>query len=468
MTHFETDVAIIGAGTAGLAAERSARDAGARTLLVDENFRGTLCAATGCMPSKLLIAAAQAAHGARRAGVFGVRAGDVIVDGRAVMDRLQRERDKFVATTRASFDDLPDGTCIKAGVKFTAEAELALDNGDTVRARAVVIATGAEAVIPEPFRDLGELALTNETVFEQKDLPGSLAVIGGGAIGLELAQAMARLGVDTELFDQATTLGNAHSSDVQQEFLKLMSEEFPVRVGVEVSAKAENSKVRLSWSGASQGTRTFDRVLVAAGRTPRVDMLDLEKTGLELAGNGVPLFDRNTMQCGEAPIFMAGDANADRPVLHEASNEGSVAGRNASSYPAIQTSSRTPAFTLTFTDPPLAVLGDPPDEVTVTGVASYADQGRAKVEAKAKGLVRLHARPDGRLIGAELFCPGADHMAHLIAYAIQRGESASDMLSLPYYHPTLEEGLKPALREICQETSTDLPTDRDSGEAPGA
>ena len=183
----------------------------------------------------------------------------------------------------------------------------------------------------------------------------------------------------------------------------------------------------------------------------------------------MPEFDRTTLQCGDAPVFMAGDANADAPVLHEASTEGSIAGRNAVAYPATDAPARAPSFAVTFTDPPMAVLGDPPGDDTVIGCASYTDQGRAKVEARAKGLVRLYATAgDGRLTGAELLCPGADHMAHLLAHAIQRGDTASDLLRLPFYHPTLEEGLKPALREICSTTPIDLPDDRDSGDAPGA
>lgn len=467
MTHHETDVAIIGAGTAGLAAERSARRAGARTLLIDEAFRGTLCAATGCMPSKLLIAAASAAYRARIAGVFGVRTGDVTVDGPAVMNRLKQERDKFVASTREGFDDLPDGTCIKAKARFTAQTRLALDNGDTISTGAVVIATGSETVIPAPFAGLGDLALTNETVFELKDLPRSLAVIGGGAIGLELAQAMARLGVETELFDHDRAIGNVHSPDVRQSLRRVLEKEFPIHLGVKVSAEPDQEQVRVSWSGDSAGSRRFDRILLATGRIPRIGGLALENAGLQLDENRLPRFDTDTMQCGDAPIFLAGDANADQPVLHEASNEGSVAGRNAVAYPATDAATRTPSFTLTFTDPPLAVLGAAPDESIVSGCASYEDQGRAKVEAMASGLVRIHAQRDGRLIGAELFCPGADHMAHLLAYAIQRGDTASDVLGLPFYHPTLEEGLKAALREICAQTPMDLPTDRDSGDAPG-
>ncbi|RYH00778.1 dihydrolipoyl dehydrogenase [Salipiger sp. IMCC34102] len=468
MTHHVTDVVVIGAGTAGLAAERSARAEGARTLLVDEAFRGTLCANTGCMPSKLLIAAANAAHAARGTDTFGITTTGVTVDGPAVLSRVRRERDKFVEATRASYDELPDGTCIKALARFTGPTTLALDNGDTVEARAVVIATGSKASIPGPFEGLGDLALTNESIFEIPDLPRSLAVIGGGAIGLELAQAMVRLGVRTELFDHAETLGGAQNPDVQSALSKIMGQELPLHLGVDVEAEREGDQVRLTWSGPAEGSRTFDRVLVATGRPPRLDGLDLEATGLDLDDHGVPVFDRNTMQCGDAPIFMAGDANADAPVLHDASNEGSVAGRNAVKYPVQNAPERTPAFAITFSDPPLAIIGDPAEAESVVGCASYADQGRAKVEDRAKGLVRIFAAPDGRLTGAELFCPGADHMAHLLIYAIQRGDTATDLLGMPFYHPTLEEGLKSALRDICTRTSTAMRADRDFGDAPGA
>jgi len=469
LTHHDTDVAIIGAGTAGLAAERRARGEGARTLLIDEAFRGTLCATTGCMPSKLLIAAAGAAHNARGTAVFGITAREVKVDGPAVMARVQQERDKFVKGTRQTFDDLPNGVCIKARARFTGPTELTLDNGDTVSARAIVIATGSIASMPEPFKSLGDLALTNESVFELQDLPESLAVIGGGAIGLELAQAMARLGVDTVLFDHSKTLGGAQDSDVQAALVDIIGQELKVHLGVDVVTEKVDGGVRLSWSGGSEGERTFDRVLVATGRPPALHGLGLDATGLELDDHGVPVFDRNTLQSGDAPVFIAGDANADAAVLHDASNEGSVAGRNAAAYPAVEASTRTPAFALTFTDPPLAILGERPDDTTITGHASYTDQGRAKVEARAKGLVRLYASAsDGRLIGAELFCPGADHLAHFLIHAIQRGETASALLEIPFYHPTLEEGLKPALREICAATSVALPTGRASNDPPGA
>ena len=469
MTEHSCDVAVIGAGTAGLAAERAAREGGATTRLIDESFGGTVCATVGCMPSKLLIAAADAAHGVRRAPVFGVEPGGVTVDGPAVMARLRKERDRFAAATRGAFDDLPAGTCLKGRARFTGPTRLELDTGDVVRARAIVVAAGAYPMVPAPFEALGDLVLTNRTVFEIADLPRSLAVIGGGAIGLELAQAMARLGVETCLFDHAETLGGSEDAEVQAALAEILGAEVTLHLGVEVEAARQGDEARLSWSGASAGEACFERVLVAAGQPPQLDGLDLAAAGLALDDTGVPAFDPTTLQCGDAPVFVAGDVNGDRPILHEASDEGTWAGRNAAAWPDVTPVARSVPFRLTFTDPPLAVLGVPATADSIVGTASYADQGRARVAARAQGLVRLYAAaPDGRLTGAELFAPGADHMAHLLVLALSRGETASALLDLPIYHPTLEEGLKPALRAICAALPTSARSSRDSGDPPGA
>ncbi len=138
---------------------------------------------------------------------------------------------------------------------------------------------------------------------------------------------------------------------------------------------------------------------------------------------------------------------------HEASAEGVIAGRNAALFPNVRPGKRTTPLSITFADPPLATIGAQPSKSTVVGTASYANQGRAKLEARAEGLVRIYAEPNnGGLTGAILLGPGMDHIAHLLAWAIERGETASRLLTLPFYHPTLEEGLKPALRDICQAT----------------
>lgn len=465
MGDLTCDVAVIGAGTAGIAAERSARKRGAKTLLIDPEFAGTVCATVGCMPSKLLIAAARRAHDARTAAPFGITAPPTI-DGRAVMARVRAERDRFAASVRDGFDALPPGTCARASARFTGPTDLALDDGRTVSAKAIVIATGSAPMVPPPYRDLGETrVLTNRTVFEQEDLPESLAVIGAGAIGVELAQAFARLGVRVAVFDQGERVAGVRCDRVHDALKAHLSSDLALHLGVDPEPQPAEGGVRIAWGDRRE---TFERVLVATGRPPRLDGLDLDRTGLTLGDNGLPEIDKRTLQCGATPIFMAGDVNGVRPVLHEASTEGAVAGRNAACWPELTRADRSPPFTITFTDPPLVAVGDGPDDSAVIGTASYENQGRARVEAKNVGLVRLFAAaPDGRLSGADLFCPGADHLGHLIAWAIACETTASELLSRPFYHPTLEEGLRGALRDICASVPLEPPHDRDEGNPPG-
>jgi dihydrolipoamide dehydrogenase len=469
MTALDCDVAVVGAGTAGLAAERSARRAGAKTLLIDDGFVGTTCASVGCMPSKLLIAAAHAAQAIRTAAVFGIGAQEPMIDGPAVMRRVRQERDAFVAGTLKSIAAIPDDIRVRARAHFLEPTRLALDDGSIVSAKAIVIATGSRPMVPAMFRALGPLALTNETIFELADLPTSIAVIGAGPLGLELAQALVRLGVDVDVFDKGERLAGLNDLEVAAELKLILERELPVRLGVKISVERVGGGVSLSWSGISAGTKRFERLLIATGRPPQLAGLGLEVSGLALDKHGTPLFDRNTMQCGTAPVFMAGDACGQVPVLHEAASEGAIAGRNAASFPTVHPASRSVAFAIMFTDPPLAVVGKPSADGDVIGSASYADQGRAKVEARNAGLVRLYADPEhGRLTGAAMLGPAMDHMAHLLAWAIERGETATSLLNMPFYHPTFEEGLKPALREICKTVDVQGSSAHDEGNPPGA
>ncbi|MGR3371904.1 MAG: dihydrolipoyl dehydrogenase [Pseudooceanicola nanhaiensis] len=447
MTEHHCDVAVIGAGTAGLAAERKARHGGARTLLIDPEFAGTTCATVGCMPSKLLIAAAEIAHDVRRAVDFGIRT-EVTVDGPGVMRRVRRLRDDFANGVRDAIDRLPDGIAVRARARFSGPDSLALDTGETVRFRAAVIATGSAPAIPEPFRDLGDLLLTNETVFDLRDLPESVGVIGAGPLGLELAQALARLGVRVELYDQSETVAGL-PRETSDHLAEILGEEFPLHLGVTPETTRQGGRVRVTTEGQ---LRDFDRLLIATGRPPQLDGLSLENAGLTLDGDGMPAFDPRTLQCGDSAVFIAGDANGDRPLLHAATDEGAIAGHNAACHPDISGTARKLPLAITFTRPTAAVLGTGPDADPglVTGRADFTDQGRTRVEARPGGLLRLHAQPaTGRLVGADLCLPHGEHIAHQLAWVMSRGISVQEMLELPFYHPTVAEGMKDALQALC-------------------
>ena len=453
------DVAVIGAGTAGLVAERQARKHGASTRLIDVGFVGTTCASVGCMPSKLLIAAADAAQAVRDAAQFGISA-TPRVDGVAVMRRLRRYRDAFVQGVTDGFARLPAGTCLRGHARFIAPGQLQLDDGTRVDARAVVVATGSRPSLPEAFRAVEARLLTNENIFELDDLPASVGVIGAGPIGLELAQALARLGVRVEVFARADRLAHLPAK-VSAELQRILAMELPVHLGQSPRAEYSSDRrdgVRLSWDG---GNAVFDWLLVAAGRPPQLHALALEQAGLTLDANGMPAIDPATLQCADAPIFIAGDANGLHPLLHEAADDGAVAGRNAARYPALRPAGRSVPLAITFCRPAAAVIGKLPEPGatdTVTGCADYARQGRAKVIGQAHGICEVYAkRTDGKLTGAALCIPGGEHIAQQLAWAIAAGLTATQMLNRPFYHPTLEEGLKAALRQICRQVSTPVP-----------
>ncbi|WP_232493115.1 dihydrolipoyl dehydrogenase [Novosphingobium kaempferiae] len=468
MANISCDVAIIGAGTAGLAAERAARRQGARTLLIDPAFDGTTCTNDGCMPSKLLIAAGNAAHAATHAALFGIDC-VVRVDGAEVFARLQHEREGFIAGVRRSLESLPADVMHKGRARFLGPTTIGVDDGTIVDAGAVVIASGAMPSVADFLHGLERRVLTNETLFDLKALPPSLAVIGAGPLGLELAQALARLGVDIAVFDEGDRPAGVTDPAIAQVLLDILDDEFPIHLGVQLTAKPDPSGVSLSWTGQSRGEGVFSHVLAATGRPPVLNGLHLEASGLALDEHGAPNFDPATMRCGDAPIFMAGDVNHARPVLHEAQADGTIAGRNAACFPDSVPGRRMVPFSIMFTDPPLASIGDLDGKDSVIASASYADQGRAKVEGVNRGLARLHADPvSGKLIGAILATPAAEHIAHFLVMAIDRGLTASEILALPFYHPTFEEGLKPALREICSRTGGPVAMERDDGFLAGA
>lgn len=193
MEQRKVDVAIIGAGTAGLAARRAALKHGASVLMIEGGTHGTTCARVGCMPSKLLIAAAEAAHAVEGAHRFGVHPKGLHIEGREVMARVRSERDRFVGFVLESVEEIPAEQKLTGRARFVDDHHLQVDDHTLVEARAIVVATGSKPIILPQFRDLGDRLIINDDVFAWEDLPKAVAVFGPGVIGLELGQALHRL-----------------------------------------------------------------------------------------------------------------------------------------------------------------------------------------------------------------------------------------------------------------------------------
>ncbi len=456
MKTLHTDIAVVGAGTAGLAAYRAARAAGKRAVIIEGGPYGTTCARVGCMPSKLLIAAAEAAHAARHTDAFGLRvAGPVSVDGPAVMDRVKRERDRFVGFVLEGVENLPAEDKLHGYARFVSDTVLRVDDHTEVHASRVVIATGSRPAVPEPFLALGDRLVVNDDVFAWDTLPASVAVFGPGVIGLELGQALARLGVKVRVFGVSGSLGGISDPAVRQAARKIFQGEFyldPDARVLETQRIGDEVEIRYIALDNTERVERFEYALVATGRRPNVDKLGLENTTLELDARGVPRFDRLTMQAGDSAIFIAGDANADAPLLHEAADEGRIAGENAARYPDVRPGLRRAPLGVVFSDPQIALVGTPHARLQagqyVTGAVDFGDQGRSRVMLKNRGLLHVYADiATGRFLGAEMIGPSAEHMGHLLAWAAQQELTIARMLEMPFYHPVVEEGLRTALRD---------------------
>jgi dihydrolipoamide dehydrogenase len=403
-----------------------------------------------------LIAAAEAAHAVDRWGEFGLRLdGAVEVDGRAVMGRVKRERDRFVGFVLRGLEGIPSEDRLRGYARFVDEHTLKVEGAGHVRFGGAVIATGSSPSIPPLLRAAGDRLIVNDDVFGWDELPGSVAVFGPGVIGLELGQALSRLGVRVHMFGKGGLVGPLTDLSVRAYALAAFQREFYLDPDANVQRIARTGAgVEIDFvdpTGTSQSIQV-DYVIAATGRAPNVRNLGLEHASLALDARGVPLFDRRTLQCGHSAIFIAGDANNDAPLLHEAADEGRIAGENAARFPALRPALRRAPLSVVFTDPQIAMVGarwaDLDLDRTVAGEVSFEDQGRSRVMLRNHGLLRVYAdAPSGDFLGAEMIGPDAEHLGHLLAWALQSGHTVQRMLEMPFYHPVVEEGLRTALRD---------------------
>jgi len=449
------DVAVIGAGSAGLTAFREAANMTRDVVLIEGGPYGTTCARVGCMPSKLLIAAADAAHSVQEAPAFGIDTGLVSIDSHAVMDRVRSERDRFVSFVLDSVEAIPETQRIRGNAKFVDDHVLEIDSGSTVHAKRIVIATGSSPTWPPMLEGLGDRLVINDDIFDWNSLPRSVAVFGAGVIGLELGQALHRLGVDVRLFGVRGNIGPLSDPDVLAIAANTFGNEFYMDTNASVQ-KVERIEdgVRVMYKNqqGNQETADVDFVVAATGRVPNTVGLGLNNTSLPLDERGVPTFDATTMRIGKSHVFIAGDMSDERVVLHEAADEGRIAGRNAGQYPQVCAHQRSTPLGIVFSDPGIAMVGQSFAEIDrqniVVGEASFEDQGRSRIMLRNNGLLRIYAGArSGLFLGAEMIGPRAEHIGHLLAWAHQSGMTVPQMLDMPFYHPVIEEAVRTALRD---------------------
>lgn len=439
-------IAILGAGTAGLTALKEAQRYTDDVLLINHGPYGTTCARVGCMPSKALIEVAHAHARNQWLGTVGVGGTDGLeVDVAAVMAHVRGLRDRFTAGSIQIAEELGERS-IYGKPRFI-DAHTLEVNGEWIHADAVIIATGSRPIVPDEWRAVGDRLVTSDEVFELTAPGRRVGVVGLGPIGVELAQAFAQLGCEVHAFTNDGNIAALQDPEVNASLLDALGKQMSITTGVTVTVRPDRAGVAVD-----DGDKVVivDWVLAAIGRQPNIEGLGLETLGVELDKRGVPLFDAKTLQVGNLPIFIAGDVNGQRPLLHEAADEGRIAAYHAL-HPEADCLMRRAPLGIVFTEPGAGQAGlsysELPESGVVVGKIDYSRQGRAVTAGRNAGLLHLYVdAADGRLLGAEAVAPDAEHLLHLLAWAIQQEMTVDTLLHLPYYHPTVEEGLRTALQ----------------------
>ncbi len=437
------DLVAIGGGTAGLVASAGAALLGARAALVERAFLGGDCLVTGCVPSKTLLKAAEVAHTARHADEFGVRVGEVIVDFPAVMERVRRIRGEMSVHDGAERMRKRGIDVLFGAARFTSPTTLDID-GRAVRFRRAVICTGARPTIPD-IPGLREHTLTSETLFELTELPRRLVVIGGGPIGCEMAQAMARLGSAVTLVQRGPRLlprDDPGAADILSAVFR--EEGIDVRFETEVLRVEGNPNLIVHLKSKS-GTATIpaDRILVATGRTPNVEGLGLEVAGVEFDNRGVKVDRRH--RTTNPHMFAAGDICSGLKFTHAAYAQAEYACLNALLPFRLNVRDRVMSW-VTFTDPEVAHAGVGWDELrkmtdsldTYTQPINLND--RAQTESESCGFARIHChKGSDKIIAATVVCRHAGEVIAGLSLAITNGLRLRHVQKTILAYPTRSE-----------------------------
>jgi len=442
------DLIVIGGGAAGLGAARAGAAAGARVLLVAEGEIGGECTFTGCVPSKTLI--------------------ETAARGTAFPAAMAAVRHAVAAIAATETPDVlgADGIEVLRGrAVFTSSREVSVD-GRGLRARAFIVATGSQPSVPPVPGLAGAGYLTNETIFGLGELPGRLAVLGGGPVGCELAQAFARLGSQVSVIEAAPRLLPAADPVASQVVAEVFGAEgISVRTGA-AAASVKNDEKTVVLALVSGGEVTADRLLVAAGRRPVTGDLGVEAAGVHVDQRGCIVTDRHLATTARG-IYAAGDVTGRMPFTHAAFAMGRLAARNALRRPWSPPGTfKTAAIPwVVFTDPEVAQVGLTEAEAATHAGARVAwlpvrEADRAVTAGRTEGFVKIIAgrrgvlgnAGGGRVLGATIVAARAGEMIHEPALAMRTGMFTGRLAQATHAYPTWSLAIQQAAAQFFGES----------------
>ena len=457
---YEFDLAIIGGGSAGLLAAEVAPRMGAKTALIDRTRLGGDCLWSGCVPSKALLASAKAAHTIRHADNYGLPAHEPAIDSSQVWERLRATRQAI-----AESDDNPEkyrdlGVDVIFGDASFIDDHTLLVGERRLTARYVLVCTGSRPAAP-PIDGLEEAGyLTSETVFELERAPKSLVIVGAGPIGVEIAQAMSRLGVRTTCaLEQASEILFREEPLIFEDMCRVLERdgvEVYVNVQLERAARAEGGKALYGSVDGEKRQWTAEEIFVAAGRQPNIESLELKRAGVETGPRGITVDGK--MRTSAKSVYAVGDCAGRYLLTHSAASEAGTALRNMF-YPGTSKATDLVPWA-TFTDPELAHVGmtsaEAREKLGEQNVRvferSFEHADRARTDSAPEGKLVIVADSRHRILGAHILAPAASEMIGQFTMAIARGARLTpEFRDLVQVYPTFSTAISQLASEAVYE-----------------
>jgi pyruvate/2-oxoglutarate dehydrogenase complex dihydrolipoamide dehydrogenase (E3) component len=445
------DLAIIGGGSGGLTAARLAASLGARVLLVEKTRPGGDCLYTGCIPSKSLIHVARVVQQARTAAHLGITASQVDIDMARVAACIQETINRVAAGEQVYTQDV---TVRLGAASFLSPTTLLVEN-ERITSRAIIIATGSHPACP-PIEGIGDTGyLTSEDVFQLTHLPASLLIVGGGPVGVELGQALARLGVQVTLVQGPERILPKEEIEVSQTLAQvLQSEGITVLTRARVVQAAHQGSKKQVLVRQDERLQTFEaeELLLATGRRPTLEGLRLDAAGVVCTSQGITV--NRYLQTSRPHIFALGDVIGGHLFTHVAAYQAGVAVRNALVGVGKQRVDYRALSWCTFTDPEVARIGltclqaHQRSRRVRTLTFPWASIDRAQTEQATTGFIKVVlAGKREEIVGAHLVGAHAGELLGELALAIEHRMTVSDVLSAIHPYPTLQTGLQQAMFE---------------------
>jgi pyruvate/2-oxoglutarate dehydrogenase complex dihydrolipoamide dehydrogenase (E3) component len=438
------DLIVVGAGSGGYAAARTARDVGCDVALVDQGPLGGLCILRGCMPSKAFLASSDALQDARDARTLGIGVEGLSVDMPFVAARKRELVASFADYRVEGIEEFP---LYLGSARFLSPTQLAV--GDVVLTAAkFVVATGScvDAKILPGLAAVGYV--DSDGVLELERIPKSVIVLGGGYTACELGQFLARMGSRTSVLIRSDHLLTSSDDDVGEALTGYFREENIEVVThatlVAVERRGSTKVVRFLHDGLEREA-AGEEIFYALGRTPNTAGLDLERAGVECDLDGAVRVDRR-MQTSNPNVYAVGDVTGEYMLVHVAIYQGEIAARNACLDAGEDADYRLVGAHTVFTDPQFAAVGMSEKELRrdgieyVSGRYDFAEHGKAQCLGKTKGFVKMMAdRESGRILGAAVLGPQASELIHEVIVAMRFDSTVDQFMRIPHLHPTLAE-----------------------------